>query len=90
MIAVEMERLHMYDTNHTVAVAQLRDDPGVIESKRRSLLGTSWHLGVALFLLDTLGVADAMPQMLLLASGWVPHAVPDWQNDILHKVDPRQ
>ena len=88
MIAVEMERLHMYDTNHTAAVAQLHEDPRVIESKRISLLGTSWHLGVTLFLLDTLGIAEAMPQRVEPTSGWVPHAMPDWQSDILHDVDP--
>ena len=52
LISNECERLHQYPTDYTAAIlldkeASYED----IESRRQSLLGNSWQLGVAQFIL---------------------------------------
>ncbi len=73
LVAAEEERLHMFPDGWTAPLLQLDLEPAETERRRRSLLGNSWHVGVAMFILQA-AVLPLMGQAQAVSAGptWSP------------------
>ena len=90
LIAVEEERLQGWPTSYTAPVSQSLTEVDQVDSKRRSLIGLSWHIGVVRFIVMSMfGVSE--PVQASSTASFSPASSISWHDDGIEdlKVDVR-